>query len=153
MDQVLIQYLDRKNVPGQEINDEISYIEFAELFPEQKREIIDASYVQVLQHMIIFQFRVAETAAEELQNFLDRHNQDGTYGQDYFDYWRTKQLMDIELQEQEDALANQDRIQRKLTRRVKRCFMEGASPIRSDMDIMADQVCNTIRRDTISSFR
>lgn len=54
MDQVLIQYLDRKNVPGQEIDGEISYIEFAELFPEQKREIIDASYVQVLQHMILF---------------------------------------------------------------------------------------------------
>lgn len=103
--------------------------------------------------MILFQFRVAETAAEELQNFLDIHNQDGTYGQGYLDYWRTKQLINIELQQQEDTLANQDRIHKKLKRRVKRCFMEGASPMRSAMDIMVDQVCNTIRRDNIASFR
>lgn len=45
MDQALIQYLDRKNVPGRKIDDEISYIEFAELFLEQKRESIDASYM------------------------------------------------------------------------------------------------------------
>jgi hypothetical protein len=81
MDQVCIQFLDNKNVPGRYIDDKITYIDLAKLFLEQRREILNASYVQVLQHLMLFQFRVAETAAEELQKFLDRHNQDGAYDQ------------------------------------------------------------------------